>query len=98
MSVGTYKKNATKTKHTTSRDNAKKFGDLISCDHLSAFSERLQGLEHEKDALLIADVATGWKSLYPLMSKTTEEVKKQLLHFREPNKKIIKQAYSDRGP
>ena len=63
------------------RHQAKKFGEVITMDHVSSDGELGQSLSGNTTALIVRDVATGWLDAYPAGSKCAEEVVASLQHF-----------------
>ena len=61
----------------------RKWGDLVTCDHLVSRSEEVgQSVQKHSDALVVVDVHTRLKHCYPLQSKSAEETLKALRHFK----------------
>ena len=86
----------------------KKFGDMITMDHI--VSDRLNqcGLEGERDLLVVYDLGTGWLGAYPVTGKHADKVASCLTHFighdtvlafhSDNAKELLKGAQMLRGP
>ena len=59
-----------------------RFGDIVTCDHVYAHSEDLEGITGDRDLLVVYDVGTGCLAAYPVKNKSTQETAKRLTHFR----------------
>ena len=59
-----------------------KFGDVVTCDHVYAHSEELEGITGDRDLLVVYDLATGCLAAYPVKNKNVHETAKRLTHFR----------------
>ena len=60
---------------------SKKFGDHVTIDHIVIKDLRDFGIECEKVALVIKDVFTNFRYVYPSSTKAGEEVYESLLHY-----------------
>ena len=69
------------------------FGEIITCDHVVTPSMRMQGLGGERFGLSVRDLSTGLISLYPQISKGSEETTQALKEFA--GRKRIHNIYSD---
>ena len=71
-----------------------RFGDVVTCDHVYAHSEDLEGIAGDRGLLVVYDVGTGCLAAYPVKNKSTHETAKRLTHFR--GKDSIKFFFSDK--
>jgi hypothetical protein len=58
-----------------------KFGEEITCDHLVARSAAAQGLDGERNMLVVKDRATNYVDCFPVFSKGAQEVAVSLRMF-----------------
>ena len=69
------------------------FGDLITLDH-KVLSESCESRNNHRYAIVVQDLATQWIQAYPCKTKTSQETKRSLQKFLEPNGKP-KVIYTD---
>ena len=69
---------------------AEKFGDLITADH-EVLGESCESRNNHRYAIVVQDLATEWIQSYPCKTKTSEETRRSLQKFLEPdrNPKVI---------
>ena len=72
---------------------AENFCDLIVADHI-VLSEGCESRNSHRYAVVVQDLATQWIQLYPCKNKTSQETKRSLQKFLEPERKP-KVIYSD---
>ena len=72
---------------------AEKFGDLITADH-KVLSDNCESRNNHRYAVVVQDLATQWIQAYPCKKKTTQQTRKGLQKFLEPNRKP-KVIYTD---
>ena len=71
----------------------KKFGDLVTCDHIVCRGLASQGVTGEKDCVMIYDKATNWLHAGPVKSKAARHAYDQFIQFAGDEK--IRRVYSD---
>ena len=72
----------------------KKWGDIVTCDHMIQGDANWQvSCNEERHALSVRDLATGWKWCYPMRGKSGWETELALGHFAGPYK--LRLVYSD---
>ena len=76
---------------------AKKFGDHVTIDHIITRDLRDFGIEGEKVALVVKDVYTNFRYVYPSSTKDGEQVYENLLHFFQVEDDVGI-TYSDNAP
>ena len=59
---------------TAKEDKATKFGDLITMDFISNHRDKLEGIHHETEALIVYDHYTGWLQIFPMTGRTGLQV------------------------
>ena len=69
---------------------ADKFGDLITADH-KVLSDNCESRNNHRYAVVVQDLATQWIQAYPCKTKTSQETRRSLQKFLEPerNPKVI---------
>ena len=69
---------------------AEKFGDLITADH-KVLCDNFEPRHNHRYAVVVQDLATHWIEAHPCKAKTSQETKRSLLMFLEPerNPKVI---------
>ena len=65
---------------------AENFGDLITADQ-KVLSEGCESRNKHRYAVVVQDLATQWIQSYPCKTKTSQETKRSLKKFLEPNRK-----------
>ena len=65
---------------------AENFDDLITADH-KVLSEGCESRNNHRYAVVVQDLATQWMKLYPCKTKTSQETRRSLQKFLEPNRK-----------
>ncbi len=75
-------------------DKAVEFGDVITCDHIIASKDEAEGLISDTTALTIYDLGTHFTGCYPLKTKTSDDARRALQHFRGP-RAYFRYVYSD---
>ena len=75
---------------------AENFGDLITADH-KVLSEGCESRNNHRNAVVVQDLATQWIQSYPCKTKTSQEAKRSLQKFLEPNRKP-EVIYTDNSP
>ena len=81
----------------TSTIKSEKFGDHITLDHVITRDLRDFGIEGEKVALIIKDVYTNFRFVYPASHKDSDQVYENLLHFFAVEDEVGT-VYSDNAP
>ena len=76
---------------------AKKFGDHVTIDHIITRDLRDFGIEGEKVALVVKDVCTNFRYVYPSSTKDSEQVYENLLHYFQVDDDVGI-IYSDNAP
>ena len=76
---------------------SKKFGDHVTIDHIVTKDLRDFGIEGEKVALVVKDVFTNFRYVYPSSTKAGEEVYESLLHYFKVDDEVGI-VYSDNAP
>ena len=69
------------------------FGDLITADH-KVLSDNSESRNNHRYAVVVQDLATQWIQAYPCKNKTSQETKRSLQKFLEPERKP-KVIYTD---
>ena len=64
---------------------AEKFGDLITADR-QVLSEGCESRNNHRFAVVVQDLATQWIQSYPCKTKTSQETRRNLQKFLEPNR------------
>ena len=77
-------------------EEKKKFGRLVTMDHLICRGDSDKGIDQETVGLIVNDHDTKWIACYPSTSNTVEEVESSLRHYMGSFK--IKLLYSDNAP
>ena len=72
---------------------AENFGDLITADH-KVLSESCEYRNNHRYAIMVQDLATQRIQSYPCKTKTSQETKRSLQKFLEPDRKL-KVIYTD---
>ena len=72
---------------------AANFGDLITADH-KVLSDKCESRNNHRYAVVMQDLATQWIQAYPCKNKTSQETKRSLQKFLEPERKP-KVIYTD---
>ena len=75
---------------------ARFFGDMVTCDLMTPYKDKLDGVDSSKIGILFYDLATGWLEFFTLPDKTSESIGLGIRRFA--NKGTIKFMYSDRDP
>ena len=75
-------------------EGPKKFGELISADHIVSKSEDSRGFDGSRYALVFLDQGTPWVDVAPTATKTTEETTRALQDFVGPSERV-ENFYSD---
>ena len=71
-----------------------RWGDIITCDHMVQTDEPWTiGCEHSRDCLVVKDLATGYKGVYPMNSKSGDNTEEALRLFTGGHR--VKLCYSD---
>ena len=65
---------------------AENFGDLITADH-KVHSEGCESRNNRRYAVVVQDLATQWIWSYQCKTKTSQETRRSLQKFLEPNRK-----------
>jgi hypothetical protein len=73
-----------------------RYGQEITCDHLVARSAAAQGVEGERNMLVVRDRATGMVDCFPVQSKSSQEVSISLRCFLGQTKPGM--IYTDCAP
>ena len=76
---------------------AEKFGDHITADFIITRDEEEVGIDDERNALVVKDVATGFMYVYPNARRTTNAAVLALKHFVGHNEEVGV-FYSDNAP
>ena len=74
-----------------------KFGDHVAIDHIVTKDLRDFGIEGEKVAVVVKDVFTNFRYVYPSATKAGEEVYESLLHYFKVDDEVGI-VYSDNAP
>ena len=64
----------------------KNFGDLTTADHKNV-SEGCESRDNRRYAVVVQDLATQWIQAYPCKTKTSQETRRSLQKFLEPDGK-----------
>ena len=64
---------------------AENFGDLIAADR-QVLSEGCESRNNHRYAVVVQDLATQWIQSYPCKTKTSQETRRNLQKFLEPNR------------
>ena len=72
---------------------AENVGDVITADH-KVLSESCESRNHHRCAVVVQDLATQWIQSYPCKTKTSQETRRSLKKFLEPDTKP-KVIYTD---
>ena len=72
---------------------AEHFGDLTTANH-KVLSEGCELRNNHRYAVVVQDLATQWIQSYPCKTKTSQETKRSLQKFLEPERKL-KVIYTD---
>ena len=72
---------------------ADNFGDLITADH-KVLSDNCEYRNSHRYAVVVQDLATQWIQAYPCKNKTSQETRRSLQKFLEPERKP-KVIYTD---
>ena len=86
-----------KTKGGSSKVEAQVFGDHIAGDCLVTMDDEEEGIDSERIALVVKDVATGFIYVYPSARRNTESIILAMKHFTGPADKVGI-FYSDNAP
>ena len=62
------------------------FGNLITADH-KVLSESCESRNNHRYAVVVQDLATQWIQSFPCKTKTSQETRRSLQKFLEPNRK-----------
>ena len=65
---------------------AEHFGDLITADH-KVVSEESESRYNHRYAVVVQDLATQWIQSFPCKTKTSQETRRSLQKFLDPNRK-----------
>ena len=76
---------------------AKKFGDHLTADHLITSDDREIGIDQSRAALVVRDVATDFRYVYPAARKTSHQCVMAFKHFVRTGESV-NIFYSDRAP
>ena len=76
---------------------AKKFGDHLTADHLITSDDREIGIDQSRVALVVRDVATDFRYVYPAARKTSHHCVMAFKHFVRTGE-TVNVFYSDRAP
>ena len=76
---------------------AKKFGDHLTADHLITSDDREIGIDQSRVALVVRDVATDFRYVYPAARKTSHQCVMAFKHFVRTGE-TVNVFYSDRAP
>ena len=76
---------------------AKKFGDHLTADHLITSDGREIGIDQSRVALVVRDVATDFRYVYPAARKTSHQCVMAFKHFVRTGE-TVNIFYSDRAP
>ena len=77
--------------------DARKFAEHITADFIITADEQELGIDDEYSALIISDVATGFKYAYPFAKRNTEATVKAFQHFISSSDEVGT-FYSDNAP
>ena len=72
---------------------AANFGDLITADH-KVLSDNCESRNNHRYAVVVQDLATRWIQAYPCKTKTSQETRRSLQKFLEPDRKPKTGAWS----
>ena len=75
--------------HEIDKYPAKKFGDVITADHLSSYAEESISIDGDTFAIVLRDKYTGWLDCYATGSKSAEDATEALQHFVGPTEKLV---------
>ena len=74
-----------------------RFGQHLTADFLVTMSEAEQGMDHDRVALVVKDVATDFRYVYPSARRTARDAVLALKHFTR-QEDIVEVFYSDNAP
>ena len=77
--------------------DARKFAEHITADFIITADEQELGIDDEYSALVISDVATGFKYVYPFAKRNAEATVKAFQHFTSSSDEVGT-FYSDNAP
>ena len=86
-----------RSRHGEGHLDAKNFGDIVTMDFVSSYSDRIPGLGELKgddEALVVVDVATEYAATYPFKKKPDSLQVAMCIH-KFKGSKFIKRIYSD---
>ena len=69
-----------------SRTSCRKFGELITADH-KVLSDNCESRNNHRYAIVVQELATEWIQSYPCKTKTSQETRRSLQKFLEPDRK-----------
>ena len=69
------------TKRGAFKRKLSKFGELVTCDHMVTRALRMEGCLGEANAFVVKDLKTGFVRVYPVSTKSADEVSQSLQHF-----------------
>ena len=69
------------------------FGDLITADHKVVSGESESRYNH-RYAVMVQDLATQWIQSYPCKTKTSQETRRSLQKFLDPNREAQSHLHS----
>ena len=75
---------------------AKKFGDLVTADHLIAQAIMDESILGDKTALVVLDRGTWWLDGFPLLDKNAEQANLAMIEFMGNQK--MGSFYTDGSP
>ena len=90
-------KNPSRQKGGSTQVEAKKFGDHLTADHLITSDDREIGIDQSRVALVVRDVATDFRSVYPAARKTSHQCVMAFQNFVRAGESV-NIFYSDRAP
>ena len=90
-------KRPSRAKGGSTKVEADVFGDHITGDFLVTMTEDEEGIDTERVALVVKDVATGFQYVYPTARRNAESIIISMKHFTSPGDKIGI-FYSDNAP
>ena len=74
--------------HEIDKYPARKFGDVVTADHLSSYAEESISIDGDMFALVLRDKYTGWLDCYATGTKSAEDTTEALQHFVGPTEKV----------
>ena len=85
-----------KTSLEDTKGGPRKFGDLVTADHLISKSDTDLGTHESKVAMVMLDHATNWTRIFPGAAKAADLAKRAIEDFKGDDK--VREIYTDNAP